>query len=368
MKNKGFLSFIFLFLVFSLSNNVSADVQLKELRYKSHPEKTRVVAEIDTTARYEAIQSSPRTISLNIVGLRSNLKKNYWSVNDGLVRDILLLNYSTGVKIVINLSGGTWDYTAFSLRDPDRIVIDIFNSESQQREIAPSIFLKTVVIDAGHGGKDPGAVGPTGLKEKTITLDIAKRLRDLLEAEGLRVILTRENDEFASLRDRVVIANTVKADLFISLHCNAAFSSRAKGFESYFLSPASDDLARAVAAVENSVIMMEADAPQNKEMLTILVDLKYTEYRKESKMLAEIIQSNLSKIFSTPNRGVKSALFYVLKGIEAPAVLVEYGFISNHSEERQFKSGRHRQKLAEITAESILQFKKDFDLTAGFTK
>ena len=110
------------------------------------------------------------------------------------------------------------------------------------------------------------------------------------------------------------IANTSGVDLFLSIHCNASFSSKARGFESYFLSPASDDLARAVETVENSVIMMETNSSnKNKEFLTILADLKYAEYRTESKMLAGIIQSNFAKAFSTPNRGVKSALFYVLK-------------------------------------------------------
>jgi N-acetylmuramoyl-L-alanine amidase len=155
----------------------------------------------------------------------------------------------------------------------------------------------------------------------------------------------------------------------LSIHCNAAFSSRARGFESYFLSPATDDLARAVEAVENSVIMFETNSSnKNKEFLTLLADLKYTEYRKESKMLAETIQSNLSKAFPTPNRGVKSALFYVLRGLEAPSVLVELGFISNPSEEKLFRSSGHRQLLAENLAESVLQFKKAFDISAGFTK
>jgi N-acetylmuramoyl-L-alanine amidase len=368
IKSNRFLVFIFLFFVFSFSFNVSATVHLKELRYNSYPEKTRIVAEVDSASRYEAKQFSPKTISLSIPRARSTLKQKYWAVNDGIVKDIVLLSYSSGSKIMINLEKELRDYHVFSIRDPHRIVIDIFNS-GVIGEQTPSVFLKTVVIDPGHGGKDPGAIGPTGLKEKTITLDVAKRLKEILEARGIRVILTRDSDRFVSLRERVLIANSAGADLFLSIHCNAAFSSRAKGFESYFLSPASDDLARAVAAVENSVIMLETNSSnKDKEFLTILADLKYTEYRKESRMLAEIIQTNLSKRLSTPNRGVKSALFYVLRGLEAPAVLVELGFISNPTEEGLFRKFSHRQLLAELTGESVLQFKKDFDLTAGFTR
>ncbi len=365
-KSKGLWVFIFLFFVFYFLPKAYAEVRLKEIRYNSYPDKTRIVAEIDKTSRYRATRTSAETISLSIPGLRSTLRQNYWAIDDGLVKDVL---YSR-TQIIINLEAGAGDYHVFSLRNPTRVIIDISKREAGRgREQSPSVFLKTVAIDAGHGGKDAGALGPTGLMEKTITLDIAKEVKRILQGRGVQVILTRDRDEFVSLQKRVSIANRVGVDLFLSIHCNASFSSKARGFESYFLSPASDDLARAVEAVENSVIMMEPNfSNRNKEFLTILADLKYAEYRKESKMLAGIIQTNFSKTFSTPNRGVKSALFYVLRGIEAPAVLVELGFISNPTEERLFRSYRHRRLLAKNIAESVLRFKKDFDLSAGFTK
>lgn len=368
-KNIGLRVFIFLFLVVSFSSNVSAEVRLKEIRHNAYVDKTRIVIEIDKISRYKATQTSSKTLSLSIPGLKSTLRESYWPINDGLVKDVLYSSYSVGSQITINLGDGAWDYNVFSLRNPTRVIVDILKSKASSREPSPSVFIKTVVIDAGHGGKDAGAVGPTGLEEKTVTLDIAKTLGEILEERGIQVILTRENDEFVSLERRVSIANTAGVDLFLSIHCNASFSSKAKGFESYFLSPASDDLARAVATVENSVISMENDSSQkNKEFLTILADLKYAEYREESRMLAGIVQDNFSKAFSTPDRGVKSALFYVLKGLEAPAVLVELGFISNPTEEKLFRKSSHRQLLAELASESILQFKKDFDLSAGFTK
>ena len=366
-KSKGLWVFIFLFFVFYFLPKAYAEVRLKEIRYNSYPQKTRIVVEINRISRYRAKQTSTGTISLSIPGLKSTLRQYYWSINDGLVKNVLL-SRSNESKITINLEEGPCDYHVFSLRNPSRIVIDILKGEVVEEQ-SPSIFLKTVAIDAGHGGKDAGALGPTGLMEKTITLDIAKEVKRILQGRGVQVILTRDRDELVSLQKRVSIANRVGVDLFLSIHCNASFSSKARGFESYFLSPASDDLARAVATVENSVMMMENNSSQkNKEFLTILADLKYAEYRKESKMLAGIIQTNFSKTFSTPNRGVKSALFYVLKGIEAPAVLVELGFISNPTEEKLFRSYRHRRLLAKNIAESVLRFKKEFDLSAGFTK
>ena len=364
IKNNCFRIFIFFFSLFSFSSNLLAEVRLKEIRYNTYPQKTRIVVEVDTVSRYKATPTSPETISLSIPGLRSTLEQNYWPINDGLVKNVIY----NGSKIIINLENASWDYNVFSLRNPPRVIIDILKSGTS-REQSSSVFLKTVVVDAGHGGRDVGAVGPSGLKEKDVSLDIAKRLREILQGHEVNVILTRDRDEFVSLQKRVLIANTAGADLFLSIHCNAAFSSKARGFESYFLSPASDDLARAVETVENSVIMMETNSSnKNKDFLTILADLKYAEYRTESKMLAGIIQSNFAEAFSTPDRGVKSALFYVLRGIEAPAVLVELGFISNPTEERLFRKSSHRQLLAELVAESVLKFKKDFDLSSGFTK
>ena len=363
------ISLIVVFL-FVLASPVFARARLKEIRYHSYPDKTRIVAEVAGVAaasRYKANKISSQTISLSIPDLASTLRQKSWVINDGLVKDIYVSSPSRG-KFTINLENKGWDYHVFSLRNPPRVIIDISKNSSQEEQV-PAVFLKTIVIDAGHGGKDPGAVGPTGLKEKDVTLDIAKRLKQILQKHAVRVILTRDRDEFVSLQRRVSVANSSGVDLFVSIHCNAAFSSRACGFESYFLSPASDDLARAVETVENSVIMLEANSSnKDKQFLTILADLKYTEYRTESKMLATMVQKNLDKRLSTPNRGVKSALFYVLKGLEAPAVLVEMGFISNPSEERLFRSYRHRHLLAQQIAESVLQFKKEFDITAGFTK
>ena len=364
MKIRRYLIFVFFLSLFS---SLSSAVTLQDLRYRSYPEKTRIVIDLDRISRYVVEPTSSGTISVTIPNLTTKPSQYYWPINDGLIKNILVLQYSSEVRLIINLEKSFKDYRAFSLRDPPRVVIDVWKG-SPVAERTPSIFLKTVVIDAGHGGKDPGALGPTGLREKTVTLQIAKMVREILQRHGVRVIMTREHDRFVSLRERVFIANSEGADLFLSIHCNASFSSRATGFESYFLSPASDDLARAVAAVENSVIMMEDSSYKEKEFLTILADLKYAEYRKESKMLAEIIQTNLSRTLSTPNRGVKSALFYVLKGLDAPAVLVEVGFISNPREERKLRQILYRRRIADALAQSILKFKREFDLTAGFTR
>jgi len=365
-KKICFSFFLFLLTGFVFSPKLLARVRLIDVRYHSEFDKTRIVLEVEKISRYSAKKASSDTLSLNISELRNPLNKNSWKINDDLARSV---SYSRS-QIIIKLTKNVGRHHIFSLRDPARIVVDLFKKTSEQDTEQPfPVFLKTVVIDAGHGGKDAGAIGPTGLMEKAVTLDMAERVKGLLERRGIRVILTRDRDEFISLQRRVDIANNCETDLFLSIHCNAALSSKAQGFESYFLSPATDDLARAVEAVENSVIMFEPDSSnKNKEFLTLLADLKYTEYRKESKMFAEMIQSDLDRTLSTPNRGVKSALFYVLKGLEAPAVLAELGFISNPYEEKLLRSPNHRQLLAENLVTSILQFKKEFDMSAGFTK
>lgn len=234
----------------------------------------------------------------------------------------------------------------------------------------PRIYsMKRVVIDPGHGGRDPGAIGCFGLKEKDIVLDIALRLRRLLQQQGLEVIMTRADDRFVPLGKRARIANESEADFFISIHANSARHQRADGFEVYYLSEAIDDNARAVAAAENAVLKFEKDSAVslNNASAAIVWDIINTENRRESIELAETLCAAVKGRSLLKSRGVKGANFYVLRGTRMPAVLVEVGFISNRQEASRLADSRYRQKIAETLAAGIIEYKQLYEKSNGFT-
>lgn len=217
-----------------------------------------------------------------------------------------------------------------------------------------------IVIDPGHGGKEKGAVGPTGIEEKDICLAIAKELEKLINESGLRAILTRSSDRNISLEERTAIANRYQADLFISIHANASPRPSTKGIETYFLSlEASDDEARMVAALENKAFGFEGKAIEELgDLEFILWDMAQTEYLEESSQLAELIQVYLVQFLNSEDRGVKQAPFYVLMGVAMPAVLVEVGFISNPLEGERLSSGYIQEKTARALLKGILSFQR----------
>jgi N-acetylmuramoyl-L-alanine amidase len=228
--------------------------------------------------------------------------------------------------------------------------------------------LKTVVIDAGHGGRDPGAIGRNGLKEKDVVLDIALKLKRLLESENIKVVMTRETDNFVSLWRRAYIANNSGADFFISIHANASRSRYSYGFEVYYLSNAIDNEARAVAAAENAALQFEESSidTQNVNLNATLWDLVLEENRTESLQMADILCKTASKELRIKDRGVKTARFYVLKGVHTPAVLVEVGFITNRYEEKQLKGDFYRRQIAQALALGIMEYKRVYESTNGF--
>lgn len=220
--------------------------------------------------------------------------------------------------------------------------------------------IRTVVIDAGHGGRDAGAIGPTELREKDVTLQVARGLQAELERRSdLRVVLTRDRDVFVPLTTRTRMANEARADLFVSIHCNAARSRSGAGFETYFLSEAKTEDARRVAQMENSSLRFEnpeIDPEQLGELNFILWDLAQNEYLRESSFLAELVQNGLDDELDLQDRGVKQAGFWVLNGAWMPAVLVETAFISNPSEERLLGSVEFQRKLVDGIADSLLEY------------
>ncbi len=229
--------------------------------------------------------------------------------------------------------------------------------------------ISKIVIDPGHGGKDPGAIGRTGLYEKDVVLDISGMVKEELEKNGIHVIMTRETDVFIPLERRTAIANESDADLFISIHANANRRRWIRGFEIYYLSEATDDNARALAASENSVLKYEDEslAGHSKHLDAILWDLTFTEYREESIELAEFICRGVSKCVALNHGGIKSARFYVLKGAEMPAVLIELSYLTNRRDERNLKKESYKRKLAEGIVKGILNYKREFERTKGFS-
>ena len=220
--------------------------------------------------------------------------------------------------------------------------------------------IEHVVLDAGHGGKDPGAVGRSGLREKDVNLDMALRLKKELEARGLQVTLSRLDDTFIALDQRPQIANAMGADLFVSLHANANRARWIEGFEVYYLTEAVDDDARALAAAENVPAEVEPGVfkKQVLSLKAMLWDLIFTENRRESIELAHAISQAVARHLGMKLLGVKGAPFVVLKGARMPAVLVEVGYLSNRGGERKLKDPEYRQKMAVAIAEGIMHFKK----------
>jgi len=223
---------------------------------------------------------------------------------------------------------------------------------------APSRAAFVVVLDPGHGGDDAGALGPSGLAEKDVTLDVARRLKARIESQmDAQVILTRDGDRTMTLDDRTAIANHNHADLFVAIHANASRRGNARGAETYFLSyQATDDESRAVAAIENNTLGLEEGVQKNGNLEMVLWDLAQSAFLKESSALAEMIQENLNDVLDIANRGIKQAPFRVLMGATMPAVLVEVAFITSPEEEKRLKDAAFKDKLAGSIYDSVRKF------------
>jgi N-acetylmuramoyl-L-alanine amidase len=219
---------------------------------------------------------------------------------------------------------------------------------------------RVVVLDPGHGGRDPGKVGPTGLKEKDAALLLANRVAALLKERGYEVHLTRAKDTLIALADRPRIANRLKgnrAALFISIHANSVVSPKVQGFETFFLSAARTEDERRVAEMENAAIEYEDQPARNgNEIDQILNDMRNDFYVRASSDLAEAVQDRLASFHSGPNRGVKRAGFRVLVGALMPAVLVEVAFISNADEAKLLGTAAFQQKVAWALADAVHGF------------
>ncbi len=223
--------------------------------------------------------------------------------------------------------------------------------------------VRTIVIDPGHGGHDAGAIGVRGTYEKDINLKVAKLLAERLSKEkNLRVILTRNSDEFIPLAGRTEIANDARADLFVSIHCNSSLWSKHSGLEVYVLSPsATDEAAEAVARVENSVIALESKKGEKRDKLsTLLASMAVNNYINESLECATLLGRAMKTHGAVNSAEVKEANFYVLRGAQMPSVLVELEYVSNPIAELKLRSSRYQSQLAKAIAAGVIDVDKRF--------
>jgi len=248
------------------------------------------------------------------------------------------------------------------LRFKEQVLDGLFKERYAAAKVSfPISSIKKVIIDPGHGGHDPGAIGKSGLREKDINLDIAKRLAKLLRDNGVQVVLTRSSDVFVPLERRVDIANNVKADLFISIHSNANRVRSLSGLEIYYVSPKANDLRRATSTAKTEKLDFDSScfSQASQETKAILWDMIYTYNRAESIHLASNICKVAGRNLDTRIIGVKGANFLVLKGTLMPSILIEAGFLSNRNEERLLKNSSYRQQIAEAIEQGIGNYARD---------
>lgn len=243
--------------------------------------------------------------------------------------------------------------------------------------------ITAIIIDAGHGGKDPGSIGINKIKEKDIVLSFSLELKEELKKilPNVDIVLTRDKDTYPTLQERYKIANTaakIETDkpenaLFISVHANASLSPKAKGFEAYFITAQeSSEYARAVSMLENSALVKfdKIDASKYEENSSQLTHnyMLVEQYQKESRLLAQSIVDEVYKVsgISKRNKPVQNALFYVLKGSIMPSTLIEIGFITNEEDAKFMNTKETRIKMVKATALGIKKFIKEFEASASF--
>ncbi len=216
----------------------------------------------------------------------------------------------------------------------------------------------TVVLDAGHGGKDPGAIGRSGVFEKDVVLDITQRLKASLEKRGIDVVMTRDRDEFITLAKRTEIASRVNADLFLSIHANTEPSRRVRGVEVYSAKDLGYQEKREEQRLRNLKIMAAGSTVTSGSAMAaaIVGDMMYFHKRLISPELAGDVARKLSRDLKTSNRGARRSGFFVVRNTLMPAVLVEVGFLSHYREEKMLKNSAYCEKIADSLAESVLQY------------
>ena len=398
----------------SAAQAAGADIlQVSAVRCWSLSEATRVVIAVSGEFEYHSERAhDPERVFFDILRSRPRIdgRRTYSAdVRDKLVKRVRVAETLPGVTRVVLDLGNSADYTATQLSNPDRLVIEL-RMAGQVAPPAPVTLLpppsvtppwspsppsvaatplppppvlpsnsgraaklasdgassltralglkiRRVVLDPGHGGHDQGTVGPHGLMEKDLVLDVALRLGKLIESRmGSEVIFTRSNDTFVPLEGRTALANEKKADLFLSIHANSSAYPRIGGVESYFLNFTDSKDSLAVAARENA-----ASDKSVFELRDLIQQITLQDKAEESKEFASSVQTSLFGLAARynpgiKNRGVKKAPFVVLIGASMPSVLAEIGFLSNPREEALLKKPEHRQRLAEALYRGVNRY------------
>ncbi|BFN36151.1 N-acetylmuramoyl-L-alanine amidase [Fidelibacter multiformis] len=290
--------------------------------------------------------------------------------DSGILRGIIPIQSGETFQLSIRLRNAISGYDFYI--DPETRSINInlrkpssLSASERTLEASEKWLIDTIVLDAGHGGRDPGALGADGTREKDITLDITLRLGRLLERElGTHVVYTRKTDVFIPLHQRPKIANNANGKLFISIHCNSHDNRRASGSETFLLAPRLTEEAIKIAETENQVIRLEENQEIYEKITNeqyILAAMAQSAFMKESEDLAALVEKNYIRNLKTTSRGVKQAGFYVLLGASMPNILTEVSFISNKTELQKLKRASYRQKIAESLFQAIKEFKDKYE-------
>ncbi len=360
-----------------------ATVEVYELRSYTHPTHTRIVIDIGKLREFSSAElKDPDRFYVDVYQARLNpiLHGKVIVTNCDYLKEIRIgQKNETTVRVVVEVNPAAVErYQVFPLFDPFRIVLDVFPKASQAAPPAATaqpapqppeptpggysmarqlgLGIRTVVLDAGHGGEDPGAIGRKGQQEKEVVLAVTRLLRDLLVAKGLNVILTRESDIFIPLENRTVIANQKAADIFVSIHANANRKRDRRGVQTFYLNFSPDAQVVEIAARENATSTRTMG-----QMKNTLGKIVQNSKILESRDLADKIQKNLVKSLSghysaVGNLGIRGGPFWVLIGGEMPSVLVEISHLSNAAEEDRLRSPAYRKQVAQGIYDGILEY------------
>lgn len=340
---------------------------LERVHHTSAEGYTRVVITLSGETRHRlftlpadpASQRPPRiVIDFSAAGLGPRAPRSL-PIHSGLLKQVRTGQFDpTTVRVVLDVERLD-EHRTFALYTPYRLVIDI---RGRQPTAAAAPQRLTIMLDPGHGGKDPGALGRGGAREKDVVLSLTRRLARKLRARlAVDVLFTRASDTFIPLEERTARANAAGADLFISVHANASKNPKTRGIETYYLNNTNDRASRRLASFENGFQQAAADLQIKADLSNILSDLIQSGKEEESIALARHLQNALvaqarKKNPGVRNIGVKKGPFYVLVGAHMPCVLVEAGFLTNKTERRLLLSRAYQEDLAEGLYRGIAQF------------
>ena len=351
---------------------------IQNFRTTHSPRMTRLVFDLNAKARPSArplLQAEGMTIEFLNATLSQSVKTKLAAGE--MVKPFIITQPSEHTVHVSLPTGSYTSYTMLTLANPPRLVIDVvppteartiprpdpsldsapLPSTPQQPLQPRTKSFTTIVIDPGHGGKDPGARGRRGTEEKDITLKVALKLRDLLSHQrGIRVLMTRERDEFVELENRAKFANEQGADLFVSIHVNSHPQRSVKGIEIYHFGEAKDQRALAVAARENGTPLNNTGVGWEYLVADLLTAKKIEESLELAWTAKEAMVTNLNGHYDLLDHGVKTAPFYVLRFTSMPSILAEIAFISNADEEDLLRTTRFTSRMAEALMEGVTSF------------